>query len=427
MLALLTGAFAAFPAPRNSATPPAEIYRRTLAGIAWVRSADGSKGTGWLLDRSRRLLVTACHVIGDADTADVVFPVTRDGRVLAERAVYLAEMPALRTAGRVVRGRVVRRDIATDLALLHLDSIPTDVAALPLAATSPSPGERVHALGCRYDSDVLWVYTAGIVRQVRTLPEGYFNAGRQYAKGARVLFAQAPINEGDSGGPLVNGRGEVVGVAAAVAWEAQGSSLFIDVSHIRALNNAENPPAVSGPSAGADLYRRGLRGLVLVQATSADKRASGWLADAQRRLVVTTAEAVGKRRADRHVPGHARRRVIADAAHYRENQPPDKMRPTQATGVVLARDPRRNLVLLELDTLAGGAGGAFPWPPKRLPPATPCTSWATRPGSTYSGSTRPPGYGNWGGPTSVKQRTAPTPPCFSSRHRCRRARAAARS
>src|SRR5262249_20346802 len=149
----------------------------------------------------------------------------------------------------------------TDLALVELESLPKDVTELSLATEAARPGDRVHGVGNRYDTDVLWVYAEGSVRQVKALREGYFNGGKRLGKGARVIVAGSPINEGDSGGPLVNGRGEVVGVAAAVVWEEQGAGLFIDAAEVRALTGRPNPassPEPAGPSTGRDVYRQGL-------------------------------------------------------------------------------------------------------------------------------------------------------------------------
>lgn len=351
LLVLLAAACGAALSSGSKVPQGREVYRQTMRGVAWVRTADGAKGTGWLADRRRRLLVTSFHVVGDSDTADIVFPVLRDGRIVHDRAYYLENYETLRQAGHVIRGKVLSKEPHTDLALLQLESVPPDVVELPLGAGGARPGERVHVVGCRYDSDVLWVYTAGIVRQAQTLREGYFNAGRQLAKGARVLLAQAPINEGDSGAPLVNSRGEVVGVTAAVAWEAQGSGLFIDVGHVRALlkTAARSPTDESAPAAA--IYQQALRSMVLVQATSTEKRATGFVIDVPRRLALTSMEAIGKREAVAVTfPDRDNGRVIGEAAYYRDHQRL-KTRQRMATGVVLARDHRRNVALLEMDVM----------------------------------------------------------------------------
>ena len=65
--------------------PPAEVYRQTLRGTAWVITPAKGKGTGWIIDRGRKLLVTNLHVVADHETVDVLFPVCRDGRLVTER------------------------------------------------------------------------------------------------------------------------------------------------------------------------------------------------------------------------------------------------------------------------------------------------------------------------------------------------------
>jgi len=336
----------------------AEVYRRTLRGVAWVHSPDTGKGTGWILDRSRRLLVTCAHVVGDNTTVDVIFPVREGGAVVADRGYYFEHMPDLRKSGAAVRGRVLKRDPAVDLALVELESLPDGAEALRLSEDAARPGDRVHVVGCRYDVDSLWAYSGGEVRQVETLKDGYFSGGKELGKGARVVAAQAPINEGDSGGPLVNDRGEVVGVAAAVAWEEHGAGLFIDVSEVRKLANLPPAAPLSSPpdrSRPRDVYRRGLRSLTLIR-TEGDQRASGCLLDRAHRLVLTTAEAVGKREmVDVLFPAYRNGQVVSEAAAYRDEPSLLKEKGVLTRGTVLATDPRRNLALLEVESVPADA------------------------------------------------------------------------
>jgi tetratricopeptide (TPR) repeat protein len=346
----------ASPSPDTSPAPwsGGGLYERTLPAVAWVHAADRGKGTGWVVDRSRRLLVTNYHVVGENKSVEVFFPVREHGAVVAERGYYLEHREHLRKSGHVVRGEVLRRNPDTDLALVKLESLPPEVGELRLAASSARPGDRVHSIGNRYDCDPLWVSTTGSVRQVRVWHDGYFNSGKQLAKGAHVLLTQSPINEGDSGGPLVNDRGEVVGVSAAVIWEANSGGLFIDVREVRALLGDSLTPPADAPSPGEEMYRRGLRSLALVQPPPGEKR-TGWLLDRSRRLLLTTAEAVGKHeKAVVTFPAYQDGEVVAEFSFYHDQRALLEKKGLRVVGVVLAKDARRNIALLELESVPDG-------------------------------------------------------------------------
>ena len=257
---------------------------------------------------------------------------------------------------------MLKRDPGVDLALVQLNSLPDGVEELSLAANGARPGDRVHVVGCRYDVDSLWVHSEGGVRQMLTLKQGYFSGGKELGKGAHVVSASVPINEGDSGGPLVNERGEVVGVVAAVAWEVQGSGLFIDAAEVRAfaeLKPPDNPQAPPpAPSTGRDVYRDGVHALALVQ-TEGDRRSSAWLFDRSHRLLLTTAEAVGKRETvDVIFPAFRDGRPVSEAAAYRDEARLLREKGLLTTGTVLATDARRNLALLEVGSVPETAAEA---------------------------------------------------------------------
>jgi S1-C subfamily serine protease/Tfp pilus assembly protein PilF len=364
-LLLLCVALLAGPAADQPRSGP-DVYRHALRSVAWVITSAGDKGTGWLIDRERRLLVTNYHVVGEANLVDAVFPATREGRIIAERTYYTENLPLLKESGRAVAGRVVQRDPEHDLALIRLDAVPDGVTELPLAAASASPGETVHAIGHRRDTEALWVYNVGVVRQVCRTREGYFWQGKPLAKGALVVVTQSPINEGDSGGPLLNDRGELVGVAAAVRWQAQLASVCIDVSEVKAFVAKAQPdaqphtapPARPAPPEvfpGAEIYRRLVRSSVWVKTSLSSNRASGWLFDKNRRLLLTTAQVVGNTETvDLIFPVFRDGKLLAEYAYYRDN--PALLRETghAVRGSVLARDAARNVALIEAESLPDG-------------------------------------------------------------------------
>jgi S1-C subfamily serine protease len=319
---MLVSVYAAMP-ERSPRSQGAKVYRQILTGVARIESSDRSRGTGFVVDAKRRWLVTCYHVVGDGDAVDVYFPGSKSS----------------------LRGKVVRRSLATDLALIELSSLPAEVRALPLAKTSPAPGERVHLIGNRYDVDTLWTYGIGHIRSFQTQRDGYFNSGKQLAKGARTLLASVPINEGDSGGPLVNDQGEVVGVSAAVAWELQGTGIFIDRSEILSLLGQAPDTHASRPQG---LYTQACRGTVVVRYEGGPVRA-GVLLDRTRRLVLTTARAVEKEPSvEVTFPVLNDNHVRTDASWYRREGELLQRKGAQSKGVVLAVDTHRNLALVEV-------------------------------------------------------------------------------
>jgi S1-C subfamily serine protease/tetratricopeptide (TPR) repeat protein len=349
------------PLPEPPRSAP-EVYRRTVRGVGWVHSAGSGKGTGWIADRERRWLVTCVHVVGDNDSIDVVFPVSEKGQIVAARAWYLEHFARLQKDGYVVRGQVIRREPASDLALVELASLPPEVIGLAVAAEGVSPGDRVFAVGVRYDSDALWGFTGGSVRGPRVMREGYFSGGKELGKGARVIEATAPINEGDSGGPLVNTRGEVVGVCAAVEWKAHGAGLFVDRTAVLALleraGRKPGPAPDPGPAPttvatpGREVYRRALAAVALVQGPDPKLRATAWVVDRRRRLLLTTAEFVGRQeKVALTFPVNEGGRLVSDWSFYRDNDRRLRDQGRHVVGCVLATDARRNLVLVEAATV----------------------------------------------------------------------------
>jgi S1-C subfamily serine protease len=219
------------PADRAAADEPSgkDIYHRLLRATTVVITRKGDavgQGTGWLVDRANKLIVTNQHVVGDSRSVQIIFPAYRDGKLVAERSYYRDNAPR-------VRGKVVVRDVRRDLAVIEVESLPDDARELTVAADAPEPSDRVHSVGNPGASDALWVYTSGTVRQVYRKKwksrEGSVTVDRE----ARVVETQSPINPGDSGGPVVNDKGEVIGVTSAVRQDARLVSICIDASEIK--------------------------------------------------------------------------------------------------------------------------------------------------------------------------------------------------
>ena len=77
----------ALPAIALPQATPAEggvkVYQSVLKSTVWIISqrAEGTvTGSGSLIDRRRRLVLTNYHVVGDVNAVTVMFPAFRDGR-----------------------------------------------------------------------------------------------------------------------------------------------------------------------------------------------------------------------------------------------------------------------------------------------------------------------------------------------------------
>jgi tetratricopeptide (TPR) repeat protein len=228
--------------------PAGTVYRKALHGTALVLSAKG-QGTGWVVNREQKQLVTCQHVAGAGDKVVVLFPQYRDGRVIV-RPDWYAE------AGDPIVGRVVRADPQKDLALIQLERLPADVAELKLAEEAPEPGDPVHAVGCPGGSSALWVYSSGTVRDVT---EARWQDGPGASHVARVVETQIPLNPGDSGGPLLNNEAELVGVNQGRSRTAQLISQSIAVEEVRQFLKKPGLPGEAKAQATAEeSYQRGL-------------------------------------------------------------------------------------------------------------------------------------------------------------------------
>jgi len=211
-----------------------------VRSTAWIHSDRGggklATGTGTLVDKGRRLVLTNYHVVGDVKNATVYFPEFegRDAKkTISDRKHYTDR------AGKLgIAGEVVELDKQADLALIRLERVPEGVAELPLAADSPDPGQSVHSIGNPGKSGALWVYTPGKVRQVYSKKwKAKLDEKTTVSFEAKVIETDSPTNPGDSGGPLVNDKGELVGVTQGGAIDAQSISIFVDLSEVKRLIN----------------------------------------------------------------------------------------------------------------------------------------------------------------------------------------------
>ena len=161
-------------------------------------------GSGVVIDEKGYIL-TNNHVIDEAERLKVTLP---DGRVL--------------------RGKVVGSDEATDLAVINVEA----EQPLPAAELGNSDdlkvGQVVLAIGNPFGLTGGPAVTAGIVSSL--------NRSIQARSGVLELIqTDAAINPGNSGGPLVNTKGQVVAINTANMPYAQGIGFAVPVNTAKSI------------------------------------------------------------------------------------------------------------------------------------------------------------------------------------------------
>lgn len=179
---------------------PEHLFRRFFGPDAPQPSERTERGTGsgFILSSDGQILTNA-HVVEGTDVVEVTL---RDGRKF--------------------EGRVIGRDVLTDVAVVTIAA-----TGLPTATLGSSEGlvagQWAIAIGNPLGLDN--TVTVGIISAT----------GRSSAqvgisdKRVRFIQTDAAINPGNSGGPLLNDRGEVIGVNTAIRANAQGLGFAIPI------------------------------------------------------------------------------------------------------------------------------------------------------------------------------------------------------
>ncbi|MFO0803280.1 MAG: trypsin-like peptidase domain-containing protein [Gemmataceae bacterium] len=320
--------------------PPARLE----AGCVLIRAENDGSGAGFVVDAKKKWIITCRHVVADRDRVDVYFPWTREGSLVAEKSEYLGNRPLLRERGLLATARVLKKSDDADLALLEVESLPASATAVSLAAAPPQPGDALRALGHRIDLDTVFNLTTGFTRQSGRLANGYFWRGKKLAVNADTILGQLPIEEGDSGGPVFNAKAELVGMVSALRRQAPLAAVAISAAEIRKFLAVTEPAAKPAAPGIADILTRAT---VWIRPQSADIHLAGALVS--RDHVLTSARGLGPSNlVGVAFPLNENGKWIGEREPYRD---PIGLHQKNAwsRGVVIARDPVRDLALISLD------------------------------------------------------------------------------
>jgi S1-C subfamily serine protease len=162
------------------------LFQSAAPAVVLVKTSDG-RGSGVVLENG--LVLTNRHVVEGVGAAEIFFKPT----TLSENTSSM-EMRI---------GRVKAVDLQRDLAVLSLDSLPTNFKFLKITNQGNfDVGSDVYAIG--HPLGYFWTFTQGIISGVRLID----TETEHYT----AIQTQTPINPGNSGGPLLNAAGEVVGI-----------------------------------------------------------------------------------------------------------------------------------------------------------------------------------------------------------------------
>lgn len=206
-----------------------QIYAEAMHSVVWINNTtDASQGSGVLIDKDKRFVVTNEHVTESAKWVEVYFPVPDlDGILIQSRDYYETNYEFLERLGYATSGRVIAKDSIRDLAIVELTWLPATAREIPhnfnpLLPLTPNIGGTVHILGNPGVLD-LWRWTPGLYQGLD----------------ADELFINANVLGGHSGGPVLNAQGVLIGIITSS--DDTVNAWAVRAEHIQTLLNTVQP------------------------------------------------------------------------------------------------------------------------------------------------------------------------------------------
>lgn len=180
------------------------LYDEVIPSVVWI-TANGNQGSGVLIDREMRIVVTNDHVTENNETIWCAFPIRdRKGDRIKDRKFYRDNLKTLTHLGYISLGRVIAKNSEQDLALVQLSGLPETAHEIKHNFRYPAHRglkrmDRIHIFGNPTDLKLLWRWTLGAFQ------------GVDERRG--MLHISADTYAGNSGGPVVNDDGTLIGLA----------------------------------------------------------------------------------------------------------------------------------------------------------------------------------------------------------------------
>ena len=217
-----------------------ELYDKTIQSVVWI-ATNKTEGSGVLIDKELRLVVTNNHVVEhvkENKPVFVFFPMRdRHGVLIDDRDFYgnEANLQVLFKLGYASAGRVIARKPETDLAIIQIDGLPDTARQIKHNFSSPTSlhlmnNERLQVFG-NPGGLKLWKWAAGFSPKI---DQG-------------LIKFNAPIYKGHSGSPVVNDQGMLIGIVTLsnekhTTWAVPASKIkdlldSLQIRHVFSISN----------------------------------------------------------------------------------------------------------------------------------------------------------------------------------------------
>ena len=134
------------PSSADQFNDASRLYDTAVRGTVLIVN-DSSIASGVLIDSKLNLVATNAHVTNNSNRVDVFFAAFRNDRVIEDRRYYTKDN--LESTKYYTSARVVTEDFNNDVAIIQLDSVPSD--AIEFGETQDCAGmtEGDPVIGCR--------------------------------------------------------------------------------------------------------------------------------------------------------------------------------------------------------------------------------------------------------------------------------------
>ena len=207
--------------PRPPDLSAKQIHSQAMNSVVWIETWDENeslgKGSGFLIDKARRLVVTNEHVIRGATDIYVFFPSRhQNGNLIRREDFYWENWEWLENRRYASEARVISQNVKNDVAIIQLAQLSPAAREIKHdfsknVEDSMRKGDKVHILG--NPGNRLWDWSPG----------SFVSSGNDCLPSrGDCLELEANIHGGNSGGPVLNGQGMLIGIITATDNETAG-------------------------------------------------------------------------------------------------------------------------------------------------------------------------------------------------------------